>query len=129
MTKATLAPPAANPSIAPGGLAARQVRYFKAQVEDWYDECRHLADWEDQNLLDDPAPERLVEHTRRLDELERVGLWLSRTVQSPDFPDPATAELVTLSLQDLKDCRALWHGPKMSEARRAEILNACFHKS
>jgi hypothetical protein len=129
MTTATLAPPASDPSVSPGGLAARQVRYFKAQVEDWYDECRHLADWEDQNLLDNPAPEQLAEHARLLDELERVGHWLSRTVQSPDFPDPATAQLVAMTLQDLKDCRALWHRPKMSEARRAEILKACFHES
>ena len=129
MTSATLAVPVTEPGVLSGGLAARQVRYFKAQVEDWYDECRRLSDWEDQHLIDTPAPDRLVEHARLLDELERVGCWLSRTVQSPDFPDQLTAELVAMILQDLKDCRALWHGPKMSEERRAEILKACFNES
>ena len=129
MTAATLSIPASEPGVVSTGLAARQVRYLKAQVEDWYDECRHLTDWEDQNLLAHPVPERLAEHASRLDELERVGRWLSRTVQSPDFPDQPTATLVAMTLQDLNDCRALWHGPKLSEERRAEILQACFHES
>jgi hypothetical protein len=129
MTPASPAAPAAEPGVRAGGLAARQVRYFKAQVGDWYDECRQLTDWEDRNLVDDPSPERLTEHAQILDELERVGRWLSRTVQSPDFPDQPTGELVAMVLQDLKDRRALWHGPGLSQERRAEILHACLHES
>src|SRR5687767_13960252 len=44
----------AEPVDLSGGLAARLLRYFKAQVEDWYDVCRHLSDWEDRNLVDTP---------------------------------------------------------------------------
>ncbi len=33
-----------------------------------------------------------------------------------------------MTLQDLKDRRALWHG-QMSESRRTEILQAVFHES
>src|SRR5205809_7710001 len=86
-----------------GGLAKRLLRYFKAQVEDWYDVCRHFSDWEDRNLVDDPKSERLAEHARLLDELERVGRWLSLTSQSPDYPDKSTAELISMTLQDPKD--------------------------
>jgi hypothetical protein len=79
--------------------------------------------------VDDPAPDQLTEHVRLLDELECVGLWLSHAVQSPGFPDRALAELVAMTLQDLKDRRAMWHGPEMSDPQRAEILKACFHES
>ena len=111
-----------------GGLAARLLRYFKAQVEDWYDVCRSLSDWEDRHLAENPTPERLTEHARLLNELERVGRWLLLAAQSPDFPDRGTAELIAMTLQDLKDRRSLWHG-QMSEGRRAEILQAIFHES
>lgn len=111
------------------GLASRHVRFFRAQVEDWYEVCRLLTDWEDRYLLDDPIPAaRLAEHARLLDELERVGQWLLATAQSKDFPDQPTAELIAMTRRDLKDRRAMWHGPKMSEQRRAEILKACFNE-
>jgi hypothetical protein len=110
------------------GLSKRLVRYFKAQVEDWYDECRHLTGWEERNLLDHLSPERLAEHTSLLDDLEQAGRWLSRATQSSDYPDHATAELVAMTLQDLKDRRALWHGTLTPE-RREVILREVFHES
>ena len=125
-----------SPSLvaAPGDmshrLALRTVRQFRAQVEDWYDECRALTDWEDQNLLDDaPKPDKLAEHARMLDELERVGRWFSSAMQSADFPDRTTAELVAMTLQDLADVRAMWHGTGLSEDEKAHILKTCFHES
>jgi len=118
----------AEPVDLSGGLAARLLRYFKAQVEDWYDVCRSLSDWEDRHLAENPTPERLTEHARLLNELERVGRWLLLAAQSPDFPDRGTAELIAMTLQDLKDRRSLWQG-QMSEGRRAEILQAIFHES
>jgi hypothetical protein len=80
--------------------------------------------------LDDPTSrERLAEHARLLDELEHVGQWLLSAAQSKDFPDRSTGELVEMTLRDLKDRRAMWHGPGMSGQRRAEILKACFNES
>ena len=64
-----------------------------------------------------------------LDELERIGRWLSSATQSADFPDPATAELVPMTLRDLADGRAMWHGQSLDEKQRAEILNRCFNES
>jgi hypothetical protein len=104
-----------------GGLTARLVRYFKAQVEDWCDVCRQLSAWEERHLLDAPTPGRLAEHGRLLDDLEHAGRWLARATQSPDFPDRATAELVAMTMQDLKDRRALWHGPMRGEQREAVL--------
>ena len=127
MANATLPVPAADPQEIAGSLARRLARYFKAQVEDWYDVCRHLSDWEDRHLVDHPTPERLAEHARLLDELERVGRWLALATQSADFPDRNTAELVAMTLRDLKDARALWHG-SMSSERREEILRAVFNE-
>ena len=78
-------------------------------------------------MVDGATPERMAEHSRLLDELERVGHWFSLVTQSPDFADRATAGLVTMTLQDLKDVRALWHG-KMTKEQREEILRAIFHE-
>ena len=110
-------------------FAIRAARHLKAQVEDWYDECRALTDWEDKNLVDDPTPERLAEHARLLEELERVGRWLESATQSADFPDRPTADLVVLTLRCLADRRAMWHGRSLTERQRAEILQACFNES
>lgn len=129
MTAETPPAPATEPAGSPRRLATRAARHFRTQVEDWYDECRYLAEWEDQNLADTPTPERLAEHFRLLDELERVGPWLGSATQSADFPDRSTAELVTLTLRDLADARAMWHGKTLDEKQRKEILKACFNES
>jgi hypothetical protein len=110
------------------GLVTRLVRYFKAQVEDWYDVCRQLSAWEERYLIDGPRPECLAEHARQLDELEQVGRWLEVATQTPDFPDKVTAELVAMTLQDLKDRRSLWHGTMTSPEREA-LLRDIFHES
>jgi hypothetical protein len=124
---ATLTDRADEPVGLAGGVSSRVLRLLKAQVEDWYDVCRRLSDWEDEFLLDQSAPERLAEHARLLDELERVGRWLSSATGSPDFPDRPTADLVKVTLQDLSDARSLWHG-NMPQEQRREILRAIFNE-
>jgi len=124
----TLTVPLAEPTDLGSGLVTRLMRYFKAQVEDWYDVCRQLSAWEERHLVDQPTPERLAEHAHLLDELEHVGGWVSLATQSPDFPDKATAELVAMAVQDLKDRRALWHGT-MTPERREAVMCEVFHES
>src|SRR5437773_7856052 len=93
-----------------GALTQRLARYFKVQVQDWCDVCRRSVALEDHHFAEQPAPDVLAEHARLLDELERVGNFLAQAVQTAGFSDRATAELVAMTLQDLKDRRALWHG-------------------
>ena len=127
MTTATLDISNSESSDSSGSISKRTLRYLKAQVEDWYDVCRGLSFWEDRHLVDNPTPGALAEHSRRLDEYERVGNWLSHATQSSDYPDHATAKLVQMTLQDLKDRRALWHGAIPTE-RRKEILRSIFNE-
>ena len=111
-----------------GALTQRLARYFKVQVEDWCDVCRRSVALEDRHFTEQPAPDVLVEHARVLDELERVGKFLAQAMQTAGFSDRATAELVAMTLQDLKDRRALWHG-KLKPQQREEILRAVFNES
>ncbi len=110
------------------GLQHRLVRQLKVQVADWQDTCRDLAAWEDRYLVSSQPSERLAEHSAMLNELEGVGRWLDDACSQPGFADPETAEQVRLTLQDILDSRAMWHG-QISEARREEILRDCFHES
>ena len=119
--------PAASPGLV-GGLQHRLVRQFQVQIADWIDTCRELANWEDRHLVESSSPDRLTEHTAMLDELERVGQWL--TAAAKQFGSVATAakEQIQFTLQDLRDSRALWHGD-VPPARKQEILRDCFHES
>ena len=119
---------AVEASISLSGIQRRSLRHFRLQVEDWYDACRELSDWEDRNLIDEPTPENLAAHERVLNDLDQVGRWLSKTVQEPDFPDADTAKLVDWALQDLKHRRALWHGP-LNRTQRDKILQTIFDES
>ena len=111
-----------------GALTQRLARYFKVQVEDWCDVCRRSVALEDRHFAEQPAPDVLAEHARLLDELERVGKFLAHAMQTAGLSDRATAELVAMTLQDLKDRRALWHG-KLNPEQREEILRAVFNES
>jgi hypothetical protein len=111
-----------------GALTQRLARYFKVQVEDWCDVCLRSVALEDRHFTEKPAPDVLAEHARLLDELERVGKFLAQAMQTAGFSDRATAELVAMTLQDLKDRRALWHG-KLNPQQREEILRAVFNES
>ena len=128
MTAGTFAAPLTAPKGSSHRLAAHTIRQFRAQVEDWHDECRALSEWEDQHLLDSPPPDKLAEHAGMIDELERVGRWFSSAMQSADFPDRATAELVAMTLRDLADARAMWHGTEFSEEENEHILKVCFNE-
>jgi hypothetical protein len=108
-----------------GSLQHRLVRQFKVQVADWQDTGRELTAWEDRHLLDSPSSECLAEHAAMLDELERLGRWLTEASRQAGFDDTEVTEQIQLTLQDLQDSRAMWHG-QVSDARQREILRDCF---
>ena len=109
-------------------LHQRLVRQFSVQVADWVDTCRGLANWEDQNLIEEKAENRLTEHAAMLDELERVGRWLSASGPELGHEAGALLEQIRLTSQDLQDSRAMWHG-RISEGRKLEILRDCLNES
>jgi hypothetical protein len=111
-----------------GALTQRLARYFKVHLEDWCDVCRRSVALEDRHFADQLAPDALAEHARLLDELERTGNFFQQAIQTSGFADQGMMELVTMTLQDLKDRRALWHG-KLKPEQRKEILDAIFHES
>lgn len=127
MSTAALTPSLDEPVDLAGGVSKRIMRIFRAQVEDWTDVCRQVTAWEERQLVESVTPEKLKEHARILDELEGIGRWLSVATQSDDFPDRQTADLVSMTLQDLKDRRALWHG-KLKPQEREKILRAVFNE-
>jgi len=99
-----------------------------AQVEDWCDVCRRLSLWEERRLVNEPTTVDFSEHARILDELERTGRWVALVTQNADFPDAATSELVAMTLQDIADRRALWHGT-MTPEQREKVLTSIFDES
>jgi hypothetical protein len=117
-----------EPAELAAGLGKRVMSLLRAQVQDWQDTCSRLTRWEEQNLVDELTPKKLVEHAALLDCLEKLGLWFSVATQKNDFHDRETAEAVALTLQDLKDRRALWHG-KLKPEQRKEILHTVFNES
>jgi hypothetical protein len=52
---------------------------------------------------------------------------MSLATGTSDFPDRPTAQFVAMTLQDLKDARALGHG-NMPRERGQEILRAVFNE-
>jgi hypothetical protein len=111
-----------------GALTQRLSRYFKVHIEDWCDVCRRSVAVEDQFFADDISPGALDEHGRLLDELERTGRFFQQSMKLSGFADQAMIELVDMTLQDLHDRRALWHG-QLDSGVRKEILQAVFNES
>ena len=97
-------------------------------MEDWYDVCRRSVTLEDCHFSDELSPDALTEHARLLDELERTGAFFQQAMQTSGFADQAIANLVSATLQDIRDRRALWHG-KLKPQQRKEILHAVFNES
>ena len=118
----------AEPMDVAGALTQRLARYFKVHVEDWYDVCRRSVMLEKRLFAGELSPDALAEHARLLDELERTGKFFQQAMQTSGFADQAMVDLVSTTLQDLKDRRALWHG-KLKPQQREEILRAVFNES
>ena len=104
------------------------LREFAEVVEDWSRCVNALTAWEDQHLLDDPAPQNVAAHKQTVERLLRFGRLVNLATQEAEFPDRKTSEIVAATQSCLKDKLALWHGPKQTEQRREQILKACFNE-
>lgn len=128
MNKAAEAPQPQAKTAFVEGLQQRLVRQFNVQVADWLDTCRELVDWEDRRLVESRSPDRLAEHAAMLEDLERVGRWLSSASTALGSEATTASEQIRSTLQDLRDSRAMWHG-SVPQARKEEILRDCFNES
>ena len=99
---------------------------FADDAQDWSSLVTALSRYQDAELLDNPAKEKLEEHQRTLESLISFGELLLLATNSPVFPDSRTHEMVVATLQILRDDLALWHGQKNSSEKSAAILAACF---
>ena len=104
-------------------------RGFSEAVHDWSHCVGVLTHWEDEQLLDNPAPDLLSRHRETVERLLRFGRFLSLATQQADFPDQELAGIVAATDSCLRDKLALWHGASTTEAERARILKACFNES
>ena len=109
-----------------GRVQDRLLREFAAAVHDWSECVAALTRWEDEHLLDHPAPDLLERHKATLQRLMQFGKLLSRSMEQPDFPDRQLAEIVAATQSAYRDKLAMWHGPKMSRAESEKILADCF---
>ncbi len=126
MTADALAVPVVPDFI--GHVETRLRRDLAAAVEDWSQCVTALTHWEDEHLLDNPTAELLARHKQTTERLLRFGRFLALATQQPDSPDQQVAEIVTATQRCLEDKLRLWHGPPMSEERRAEILKTCLNE-
>jgi hypothetical protein len=111
-----------------GQVETRLRRELAAAVEDWGLCVTALTHWEDDHLLDGPSVEMLARHKQNVERLLQFGQFLVLATEQPDFPDRSLASVVMATQQCLRDKLVLWHGPTLSEERRAEILKACFNE-
>lgn len=111
-----------------GRLEDRFIREFAHGVEDWSRCINMLTEWEDEHLLDHPAPETLAAHRQTIERLLRFGRLIALTTEAPDFPDKELAAIVSSTQCCLRDKLALWHGNTLTDAQRTEILRQCFNE-
>jgi hypothetical protein len=109
-------------------LEARLGRELAAAVEDWSWCVTALAPWEDEHLLHEPTAEVLARHKQTIERLLQFGRALASATEQPEFADKPLAEVAAATQRCLRDKLALWHGPKLSDQRRAEILKACLNE-
>jgi hypothetical protein len=110
-------------------LESRLWREFSAAAEDWSHCVSALTTWEDEHLLDNPSAELLARHKHTIERLLRFGQLLARATAQPEASGETLAEIVAATQHSLEDKLALWHGPKLSDERRAAILQGCFNES
>lgn len=105
-------------------LELRLQRDLTAAVEDWSSCVTVLTHWEDEHLIENPTPQLRARHKQTTERLLRFGQFLALATEQPEFSHQQLAEIVAATLRCLRDKLSLWHGPVMSEERRAEILKA-----
>ena len=102
-------------------LLERLVSDFPASAEEWSRSVNRLNRWEEEHLLvDNPSPEQLAAHRRRVDRLLFFGQLCAIVAAHPDFGDFKTAEMVAATQEVLRNKLLMFHHPM--PAQQAEQL-------
>jgi hypothetical protein len=104
-------------------------RELDAAVQEWSRCTRLLADWENQHLLDNPAPELMARHRQAVERLLRFGKFLLLATEQSGISDQPARGVVRAAQSCLQDKLSLWHGQTLTDQARSEILKACFNES
>ena len=104
-------------------------RGLDSVVQEWSRCTRLLAEWESQHLLENPAPELLATHRQAIERLLRFGKFLLLATEQPGISNQHSREIVRATQSCLQDKLSLWHGQKLTDQARSEILKACFNES
>lgn len=103
-------------------LQRRLLSELASTVEEWSWFVSTLAQWEDDHLLDNPAPELLADHETTVRRLLAFGRMLAAAAETPNFSDRQTAESVAATLLVLEDKLRMWHGPQIDREESRRIL-------
>lgn len=103
-------------------LQRRLLSELASTVEEWSWFVSTLAQWEDDHLLDNPAPELLADHETTVRRLLAFGRMLAAAAETPNFCDRQTAESVAATLLVLEDKLRMWHGPQIDREESRRIL-------
>jgi hypothetical protein len=104
-------------------------RELDSAVQDWSRCTRLLAEWENDHLLDNAAPEIMATHRQATERLLRFGQFLLLAAEQSDMCNPRARDIVRATQRCLQDKLSLWHGQILTEQVRSEILKACFNES
>ena len=104
-------------------------RELDSVVQDWSRCTRLLAEWENDHLLDNPAPEIMATHRQATERLLRFGQFLLLAAEQSGMSNPDAGDMVRATQRCLQDKLSLWHGETLTDQARSEILKACFNES
>jgi len=109
-----------------GMLETRIVRELAGLADEWGHCVSALTPWEDDHLLDNPTADLLASHKTTIENLLRLGRFINRSTDQPDYPDRKTSEIVSAALELLADKLRMWHAPRMSKEESDRIITQCF---
>jgi hypothetical protein len=110
-------------------VESRFRRELDSATQEWSRCTRLLAEWENQRLLDDPAPELMARHRQAIERLLRFGKFLLLATEQSGISNQQARDIVRATQSCLQDKLSLWHGRKLTDQTRAEILKTCFNES
>jgi hypothetical protein len=99
---------------------------LSADAKEWSTVVTGLRRFQDTELLDNPTPEKLKAHKRIITMMIAFGEFISNATKDPSFPDRETHEMVTATIQILRDDLALWRSNLLTSEQSNKILADCF---